>query len=72
MPSYVSSHVFDSALSLPTISTSSTAHGRDRLTFLDQTCMRAGLASGCWKDPKIQVNIFSAEIFSEKYEDLPS
>lgn len=44
----------------------------DRLDFLDQTCIKAGLAPGCWKDPKTQVNIFSAEIFSEKSEGLLS
>jgi AmmeMemoRadiSam system protein A len=49
-----------------------TKNGWDRLTFLDQTCMKAGLAPGCWKDPKTQVNIFGAEIFGEKSEDLLS
>ena len=44
----------------------------DRLIFLNQTCMKAGLAHGCWKDPKTQVNIFSAEIFGEKSENLLS
>jgi AmmeMemoRadiSam system protein A len=42
----------------------------NRLTFLNQTCIKAGLAPGCWKDPKTQVNIFSAEIFGEKSEGL--
>jgi len=49
-----------------------TKNGWDRLTFLNQTCMKAGLASGCWKDPKTQINIFSAEIFGEKSEGLLS
>lgn len=44
----------------------------DRINFLNQTCIKAGLAPGCWKDPKTQVNIFSAEIFSEKSEGLLS
>jgi hypothetical protein len=44
----------------------------DRVNFLNQTCIKAGLAPGCWKDPKTQVNIFSAEIFSEKSEGLLS
>ncbi|OPL16914.1 MAG: hypothetical protein AVO38_06970 [delta proteobacterium ML8_D] len=44
----------------------------DRLDFLNHTCTKAGLAPGCWKDPKTQVNIFSAEIFSEKSEGLLS
>jgi AMMECR1 domain-containing protein len=34
--------------------------------------MKAGLASGCWKDTKTQVNIFSAEIFGEESEGLLS
>ena len=54
---------------LPQVATN---NGWDRLTFLDQTCMKAGLASGCWKNPKTQVNIFSAEIFGEKSEGLLS
>lgn len=42
-----------------------TEYGWDRLTFLDQTCLKAGLAPGCWKDPATTIYIFSAEIFSE-------
>ena len=49
-----------------------TKNGWDRLIFLDQTCIKAGLASGCWKNPKTQVNIFSAEIFDERSEGLLS
>ena len=49
-----------------------TKNGWDRLTFLNQTCMKAGLASGCWKDQATQINIFNAEIFGEKSEGLPS
>ncbi len=49
-----------------------TKNGWDRLTFLNQTCMKAGLASGCWKDQATQINIFSAEIFGEKSEGLLS
>ncbi|RJX36410.1 MAG: AmmeMemoRadiSam system protein A [Desulfarculus sp.] len=41
-------------------------YGWDRETFLDQTCMKAGLAPGCWKDPRTQILIFSAQIFGEK------
>lgn len=47
-----------------------TKNGWDRLTFLNQTCMKAGLPPGCWEDPKTQVTIFSAEIFGEKSEGL--
>ncbi|PXF56293.1 MAG: AMMECR1 domain-containing protein [Deltaproteobacteria bacterium] len=49
-----------------------TKNGWDRLTFLKQTCMKAGLASGCWKDQTTRINIFSAEIFGEKSEKLLS
>ncbi len=37
----------------------------DRETFLDHTCMKAGLAPGCWKEGA-RVSIFEAEIFGEK------
>ncbi|MCB2225211.1 MAG: AmmeMemoRadiSam system protein A [Desulfarculaceae bacterium] len=43
-----------------------TEYGWDRDTFLDQTCVKAGLAPGCWKDPSTQILIFSAQIFSEE------
>ena len=41
-------------------------HGWDRDTFLDQTCLKAGMEPGCWKIPETKVLIFSAEIFGEK------
>ncbi len=41
-------------------------YGWDRDTFLDQTCIKAGLNPGCWADPQTQILIFSAQIFSEK------
>lgn len=43
-------------------------YGWDRETFLDQTCLKAGLPPGAWKDGGTKVEIFSAEVFSE--EDL--
>jgi|Deesub1362B_J571_1020462.scaffolds.fasta_scaffold22189_2 AmmeMemoRadiSam system protein A len=43
-----------------------TEYGWDRETFLDQTCIKAGMAPGCWKDPATEIYIFSADIFSEK------
>lgn len=36
-----------------------------RETFLDQTCVKAGLAPGRWRQPGVKIEIFSAEIFSE-------
>ncbi len=41
-------------------------YGWDRNTFLDQTCVKAGLAPGAWKDAGTTIEIFSAEIFSEE------
>ena len=43
-----------------------TEYGWDRDTFLDQTCVKAGLNPGCWQDPRTEILIFSAQIFSEK------
>jgi len=53
---------FNSGLLLPQVATE---YGWDRLTFLDQTCQKAGLSAGCWKQGA-QIHIFSAEVFSEK------
>ena len=47
-----------------------TEYGWDRYTFLDQTCLKAGMAPGCWKDPSTQILVFSAEVFGEKSEGL--
>jgi AmmeMemoRadiSam system protein A len=35
----------------------------DRLTFLRQTCQKAGLRPDAWQDPDAQLYIFSADIF---------
>ncbi len=37
--------------------------GWDRETFLRQTCAKAGLGSGCWKDPNTAIFWFEAEVF---------
>ena len=37
-----------------------------RETFLDQTCVKAGLPPGAWREPDIAIQRFSAEVFSEK------
>ncbi|MHC1788702.1 AmmeMemoRadiSam system protein A [Solidesulfovibrio sp.] len=37
--------------------------GWDRETFLDQTCRKAGLEPGCWKDPGTDLYWFEAEVF---------
>jgi AmmeMemoRadiSam system protein B/AmmeMemoRadiSam system protein A len=41
-------------------------YGWDRETFLDQTCVKAGLPRGAWKKSGTTIEIFSAEIFSEE------
>lgn len=43
-----------------------TEQGWDRDTFLDHTCLKAGLQPGCWRDPDVQILIFSAQVFGEK------
>ena len=37
----------------------------DRLTFLEQTCNKAGLPPDAWKDPHTQIYSFSAEVFDD-------
>jgi AmmeMemoRadiSam system protein A len=43
-----------------------TEQGWDRDTFLEHTCLKAGLQRGCWRDPQTQVLIFSAQVFGER------
>lgn len=40
-------------------------YGWDRDTFLDQTCVKAGLGRGDWRHPETVVEKFSAEVFGE-------
>lgn len=37
----------------------------DRVTFLEQTCCKAGLPPSAWQDPNTRIFVFTAEIFSE-------
>jgi hypothetical protein len=39
--------------------------GWNRDEFLDQTCGKAGLPFGCWKDPATEILSFRAEVFGE-------
>ncbi|HUV36198.1 MAG TPA: AmmeMemoRadiSam system protein B [Patescibacteria group bacterium] len=39
--------------------------GWDRDTFLDQTCVKAGLPADAWKQPGTKIEVFSADVFSE-------
>ena len=40
-------------------------HKWSRERFLEETCRKAGLDANAWKDPETQVEIFTAETFSE-------
>lgn len=42
-----------------------TEYGWDRETFLDQTCVKAGLSPGSWKSRETRIERFSAEVFCE-------
>ncbi len=37
----------------------------DRQTFLDQTCIKAGMRAGCWKDENTDIFMFTAIVFGE-------
>lgn len=43
-----------------------TQYGWDITTFLDQACIKAGLAKGAWKWPETQVSSFGALIIEEE------
>ncbi|MDP3143728.1 MAG: AmmeMemoRadiSam system protein B [Candidatus Omnitrophota bacterium] len=53
---------FNSGLLLPQVATE---YGWDRITFLEQTCRKAGLPADAYKSGA-EITIFSAEVFSEK------
>jgi AmmeMemoRadiSam system protein A len=40
-------------------------YGWDRETFLDHTCMKAGLEPGAWRDALTTIERFAAEVFGE-------
>lgn len=42
-----------------------TEYGWDRETFLDQTCVKAGLPAGSWRSGETRIEKFSAEVFGE-------
>ncbi len=43
-----------------------TEHGWDRQTFLEHTCMKAGLPPSAWREPDLRIEIFSADVFGER------
>lgn len=54
---------YRSGLLLPQVATE---YGWDRQTFLEHTCMKAGLPTDAWTDPSTDIEVFSAEIFNEE------
>jgi len=40
--------------------------GWDREKFLEETCRKAGMGSGCWKDEETDIFLFTAVVFSER------
>ena len=37
----------------------------DRQKFLEETCAKAGMRSGCWKDENTDIFMFTAVVFGE-------
>jgi AmmeMemoRadiSam system protein A len=54
---------FHQGLLLPQVATE---QGWDRDTFLEHTCLKAGLNRDSWKQEDTEIQIFSAEVFGEK------
>ena len=40
-------------------------YGWDKKTFLEHVCLKAGLPRDCYKDPKVTIYLFTAEVFKE-------
>ncbi len=40
-------------------------YGWDARTFLDHTCMKAGLPPGCWRSADVEIFLFEAEVYGE-------
>jgi uncharacterized protein len=51
-----------SGLLLPQVATE---YGWDAMTFLDHTCMKAGLSERCWTSKNVEILTFEGQIFSE-------
>lgn len=54
-----------SGLLLPQVATE---YGWDSTTFLDNTCIKAGLPERCWTQPNVEVLTFEGQIFHERSE----
>jgi len=53
---------FNQGLLLPQVATE---NGFDRISFLEHTCLKAGLARNCYRDGDCEIHIFSATVFGE-------
>ena len=53
----------ESGLLLPQVATE---FNLDQVEFLSQACLKAGLPPDAWLDPSTRVQVFQAEIFSER------
>jgi uncharacterized protein len=53
-----------SGLLLPQVATE---YGWDAVTFLDHTCMKAGLPERSWMDKNVEILTFEGQIFSEEH-----
>jgi len=53
---------FQRGVLLPQVATE---HGWDRVRFLQETCLKAGLDRCAWMDPETQILAFAAVVFSE-------
>ena len=42
-----------------------TQYNWDKITFLEETCRKAGLPAHAWKDGETEIYVFSADIFAE-------
>jgi AMMECR1 domain-containing protein len=42
-------------------------YGWDRETFLQQTCVKAGLPKSAWQEADVEVYLFTAQIFAENF-----
>ena len=45
-------------------------HGWDRETFLEHTCLKAGLPRAAWRDGSVELCSFTAEIFAEIFAEI--
>jgi len=50
-------------LLLPQVATD---YGWDRETFLEHTCLKAGLPRNAWQDKNTEIQIFSAQVFNRE------